>query len=115
MQSDMRARLVEAAAMAKFAHIEGIPVDSDSVRYWFSVGPDATGEDADCYSICQDMRAEASIVLDAILAALPDVPNETLAVGYEAMFADKWNGTQAPMMDAGLRAMLSTITKEGNS
>lgn len=45
---------------------------------------------------------------DAVLDAMRDVPNNVLAAGYEAMFTDKWDGTQAPMMGAGWDAMIDS-------
>lgn len=47
----------------------------------------------------------------AIEAMRLDVSNDMLGAGYEAMFEDKWDGTQAPMMGAGWDAMLSAALK----
>lgn len=44
--------------------------------------------------------------------AMRDVENDTLAAGYEAMFEDKWDGTQAAMMGAGWEAMIDMALSE---
>ena len=49
----------------------------------------------------------------AVIEALREPTDEMLSAAYEAMFDDKWNGTQAPMMDAAHKAMIDAILTEG--
>lgn len=50
--------------------------------------------------------------LAAALQVLREPENEMLAVGYEAMFEDKWDGTQAAMMGAIWQAMLDALAPQ---
>lgn len=43
---------------------------------------------------------------DAVLDAMREPSMEILAEGYRAMFADKWDCSQAPMIGAGWDAMI---------
>lgn len=57
-------------------------------------------------------RGHVDLAIDAILDEMLEPENDILAAGYEAMFEDKWDGTQAPMMGAGWQAMINQARKE---
>lgn len=56
--------------------------------------------------------SDAEGLADAVLDELREPENDMLAAGYEAMFEDKWDGTQAPMMGAGWQAMIDHARKQ---
>lgn len=59
--------------------------------------------------------AAALAVLRKTHAVVPrDVDTDVLAKGYEAMFDDKWDGSQAPMMGAGWDAMLAAAEADSH-
>lgn len=81
---DMRERAIEAVAKIEMDR-EGVPYSRTQEEYY----------------------DDAAETVDAVLEALRDPPMEVLQAGYEAMFTDKWDGTQAPMMGAGYDAMIN--------
>lgn len=47
----------------------------------------------------------------AAIEALSDPTDEMMAAAYEAMFDDKWDGTQAPMMGAAIKAAMGAVLR----
>jgi len=47
----------------------------------------------------------------AAIQALSDPTDEMMAAAYEAMFDDKWDGTQAPMMGAAIKAAMEAALR----
>ena len=65
----MNSDAVERGARALFCHHEGHPVGKATLDYWFGCDESSFGEDADCRRMCDDLRAEARVVLEAALSA----------------------------------------------
>lgn len=108
----MRDELIEAAARAIYAARYPNKVDapkSASGTTWDDWARHV-GENPGSFDGRETSRAIATAALDAILERMRDVDNDVLHAGYEAMFIDKWDGTQAPMMGAGWDAMLATLS-----
>jgi phage tail tape-measure protein len=62
-------------------------------------------------------RDDAILRLVAIdcINAMRDVPNAVLRAGFEAMFNDVWDGTEAALMGAGWDAMLTEALRDAGA
>ena len=58
------------------------------------------------------LLAERLSATERALALLNDPPLEVLQAMYEAMFTDKWDGTQAAMVGAGFDAAVAAIRSQ---
>lgn len=70
----------------------------------FSIAEDFGGPDGR-----DEVRAQAR----AAIEAMKDPPLEILQAMFEAMFEDKWDGTQAVMIGAGFDAAIDAALTDG--
>jgi hypothetical protein len=103
MDGTMREKIARALCEAEGCDPDHLEPGSDPYHNNTSVidGHNAKGEPCHLF-----WRRYDRIYVDAVLDAMRDVDNSILAEGYRAMFADEWDGTQAPMMGAGWDAMI---------
>lgn len=94
----------EQVAKALFVWDEGheTRAASEIVEYWFSQGPDAYGEDADCYRYCQELREQAAVMLKAMRDPTPAMLSAAVNKAKEIGAGD-FVGIWRAMIDAAVK------------